>query len=140
MRDASLPVPTTCIDALTYLLPRRGAQRREERSGRPRWRARWPTRHTRARAAARHAVPSQVHTVRRWRCRACVAKQGRGARVRMRVLLPIDACPHISSPRTKGVGEGGTSVSKSVVARFAASHVFSSLLRGVHLDAEMCKG
>ena len=43
---------------------------------------------------------------------------------------------------TKGVDRGWDfrTVSKSVVARFAASHVFSSLPRGVHLDAEMCKG
>ena len=50
-------------DSLPTLLHRRGAQRREERGDRPRWRARWLTRRTRARPAARHAVHGHVHIV-----------------------------------------------------------------------------
>ena len=51
-------------DSLPTFLHRRGAQRREERGDRPRWRARWLTRRTRARPAARHAVhDGHVHIV-----------------------------------------------------------------------------
>ena len=60
---ASLGVRKLLADSLPTFLHRRGAQRREERGDRPRWRARWLTRRTRARPAARHAVHGRVHIV-----------------------------------------------------------------------------